>query len=107
MVLSVSPSEVAEESTEAATVTVTGTLEGGVALETATSVTVSVGSGTATVGTATAGTDFATVADFTLTIAAGSPTGTATFDLDPTDDDGGRGERDRGGIGHGARGDAV
>ena len=47
----------------------------------ATAVTVSVGGGTATEGT-----DYATVADFTLTIAAGSPTGTATFDLDPTDD---------------------
>ena len=82
--------------------TVTGTLEGGVALNTATTVTVSVGGGTATEGT-----DYATVADLTLTIAAGSPTGTATFDLDPTDDDVGRGQRDGGGLGHRAPGERA
>ena len=81
VVLSVAPSKVAEGATTAATVTVTGTLEGNVALATTTTVTVSVGS-----GTATAGTDFAAVTGFTLTIPANSPKGTATFSLDPTDD---------------------
>ena len=42
------------------------------------------GAGTST---ATAGTDFATVEDFTVTIAAGTLSQTATFTLDPTDDD--------------------
>ena len=37
-------------------------------------------------GTATAGTDFATVDSFTLTIPANNKSGTATFDLTPTDD---------------------
>ena len=37
-------------------------------------------------GTATAGTDFATVDSFTLTIPANNKSGTATFDLAPTDD---------------------
>ena len=49
-----------------------------------TPVTVSVGGGTST---ATAGTDFATVSDFTVTIAAGTLSQTATFTLEPTDDD--------------------
>ena len=49
-----------------------------------TPVTVSVGGGTST---ATSGTDFATVSDFTVTIAAGTLSQTATFDLTPTDDD--------------------
>ena len=62
--------------------TVTGTLDGAARTE-ATTVTVSVG---ATVDTATAGTDYAAVADFTLTIDAGQPTGTATFTLTPTND---------------------
>ena len=62
------------------TVTVTGTLDDA-ARTTATSVTVSVGG-----DTATAGTDFDTVSDFPLTIAAGATSGTATFRLTPTDD---------------------
>ena len=37
-------------------------------------------------GTATAGTDFATVKDFELTLAAGSSSATGTFTLTPTDD---------------------
>ena len=37
--------------------------------------------------TATSGTDFATVNDFTVTIAAGTLSQTATFTLDPTQDD--------------------
>ena len=46
--------------------------------------TVSVGAGTST---ATAGTDFVAVNDFTVTIAAGTLSQTATFTLEPTDDD--------------------
>ena len=37
-------------------------------------------------GTATEGTDFASVADFTITIPAGSASATGTFTLDPTED---------------------
>ena len=47
--------------------------------------TVSVGAGSGS--TATSGTDFATVNDFTITIAAGTLSEIATFILDPTDDD--------------------
>ena len=50
----------------------------------ATEVTVAVGAGT---DGATEGTDYATVSDFTLTIAANQETGTATFTLTPADDD--------------------
>ena len=63
-------------------VTVTGTLDGGARTE-ATTVTVSVG---ATADSATEGTDYATVNDFTLTISAGEPSGTATFTLTVTND---------------------
>ena len=71
------------ESAEATTVTVTATLPGSVARDTATAITVKVGAGT---DAATEGTDYATVEDFTLTVAAGSLTGTETFTLTPTQD---------------------
>ena len=72
-----------EERAGATTVTVTGTLNGASRLS-ATSVTVSVGTpGDA----ATQGTDYATVADFPLTIDAGQASGTATFTLTPVGDD--------------------
>ena len=77
--LSVNPAAVAEDA-GATDVTVTGTLNGS-AQSTATDVTVSVAS-----GTATAGTDFAAVDTFTLTIAANEKSGTATFRLAPADD---------------------
>ena len=80
--LSVNPASVAE-SASATTVTVTGTLNG-VALAADTAVTVTVG---AAGDAATEGTDYATVDDVTLTITAGQTSGTATFSLDPTDDD--------------------
>ncbi len=71
------------EDAGATTVTVTAELDES-ARTSATEVTVSVGdSGDG----ATEGTDYATVSDFTLTIAAGQTTGTATFTLTPTDDD--------------------
>ena len=56
----------------------------GVSRSSDTPVEVSVGAGTST---ATSGTDFATVSDFTVTIAAGTLSQTATFTLEPTDDD--------------------
>ena len=59
----------------------TAALNGG-SRSSATPVTVSVGG-----GTATSGTDFATVNDFTITIAAGDVSQNGTFTLDPTDDD--------------------
>ena len=77
--LSVDPTSVSEGA-GSTTVTVTGTLNGG-ASTSATPVTVSVYS-----GTATSGTDFATVNDFTLTIPANQTEGTQTFTLIPTDD---------------------
>ena len=80
--LSVSPASVAEDG-EATTVTVTGTLDEA-SRTTDTEVTVSVG---ASSDGATEGTDYASVANFTLTISAGQTSGTATFTLIPTDDD--------------------
>ena len=77
--LSVAPAAVAEDA-GATNVTVTGKLNGA-ALSTATSVTVSVVS-----GTATAGTDFAAVASFPLTIAVNETSGTATFEFTPMND---------------------
>ena len=71
------------ESDSATTITVTAALNGG-SRSSATPVTVSVGGGAST---ATSGTDFATVNDFTITIAAGTLSQNGTFTLDPTDDD--------------------
>ena len=79
--LSASPASVAE-SADATEVTVTATLPGSTTRSTATAVTVKVGEK----GTATEGTDYATVADFTLTIAAGQRSGTAKFIINPTQD---------------------
>ena len=84
--LTASPRSVTENGGGTA-VTVTGTLDGGARTE-ATTVTVTVG---ATGDSATEGTDYAAVADFTLTIDAGQPTGTATFTLTPTNDTVGEG----------------
>ena len=38
-------------------------------------------------GTATSGTDYAAISNFTVTIAAGERSGTATLSFDPTEDD--------------------
>ena len=87
LALSVNPSSVGEAAGNT-TVTVTATLNGG-AFTGATEVTVAVGAAS---NTATEGTDYATVADFTLTIAAGATTGNATFTLSPTNDNFGEGD---------------
>ena len=71
------------ESAGATTITVTAALNGA-PRSSDTPVEVSVGAGWST---ATAGTDFATVSDFTVTIGAGTLSQTATFTLEPTDDD--------------------
>ena len=71
------------ESAGATTITVTAALNGA-PRSSATPVEVSVGAGWST---ATSGTDFATVSDFTVTIAAGTLSQIATFTLEPTDDD--------------------
>ena len=76
--LSVSPSSIGEED-EATEVTVTGALN--ILQATATPVTVSVGS-----GTATAGTDFTAVSDFTISIPGNNLSATGTFTLTPTSD---------------------
>ncbi len=76
--LSTEPSSVEEEG-EATDVTVTATLN--VIQTTATTVTVSVES-----GTATSGTDFTEVSDFSITIPANTLSATGTFILTPTSD---------------------
>ncbi|MCY4416390.1 MAG: cadherin-like beta sandwich domain-containing protein [Chloroflexi bacterium] len=72
-----------DEDADATSITVSGTLNG-LSRTTDTTVTVEVGSSG---DTAVEGTDYATVADLTLTINAGETLGTATFTLTPTDDD--------------------
>ena len=79
--LAASPSRV-EEGAAATTVTVTATVSA--ASESARTVTVSVG---AAGDGATEGTDYASVADFDITIPANVTSATATFTLTPTDDD--------------------
>ena len=88
LALSVSHTTVSEAAGKTE-VTVTATLNGGAFTE-ATEVTVSVG---ATDDKATEGTDYTAVeSNFTLTIPASSTTGTATFDLTPTNDNFGEGD---------------
>ena len=77
--LSVSPESVSEGAS-ATTVTVTARLNGGTRSE-ATPVAVTVGS-----GTATSGTDFTSVAGFSISIAANTQSHTGTFSLAPTQD---------------------
>ena len=79
--LSLSPNSVMENG-GVATVTVTATLNGAVR-SVATTVTVSVGDVS---DSATSGTDYASVNNFTMTIAMGQMSGTGTFTLTPTDD---------------------
>ena len=79
--LHATPDRVAESAGEIQ-VTVTATLPGSTTRSTATEVTVKVGEK----GTAIEDTDYAAVADFTLTIAAGEQSGTAKFSIDPTQD---------------------
>ena len=81
VLLSVSPAAVSETA-GSTPVTVTAVLDG-TARAGATVVTVSVG---ATGDTATAGTDYTSVADFTLTINANATAATRTFTFAPTDD---------------------
>ena len=76
--LTASPGTV-DEDAGATTIEVTGTLDGAPRTS-ATAVTVSVAAGTASTD------DFAAVPEFTLTIAAGRSSGTATFVLTPVDD---------------------
>ena len=66
------------ESASATDITVTASLAGSVQLPADTAVTVS-----RTGGTATSGTDYAAISNFTVTIAAGESSGTATLSFDP------------------------
>ncbi len=77
--LSANPSSVSEGAS-GTSVTVTATAASAIA--SARTVTVSVGGS----GTASRGTDYATVADFTITIAANATSGTGAFTLTPTND---------------------
>ena len=77
--LSANPSSVSEGAS-GTSVTVTATAAS--AISSAREVTVSVGGS----GTASRGTDYATVADFTVTLAANATSGTGTFTLTPTQD---------------------
>ena len=81
-ILTASPATVSEGA-GATQVTVTAKLGGTATVKTATPVKVQIGQAA---DTATEGTDYATVADFTVTIAAGQSSGTGTFTLTPTDD---------------------
>ena len=78
--LALNPSSVGESAAET-DITVTASLNNS-PLPTATTVTVS-----RTRGTATSGTDYPTVTNFTVTIPAGQPSGTATLSFDPSEDD--------------------
>ncbi len=78
--LSLRPSSLAEGAS-ATLVTVTAAFSNSTVYETGQTVTVAVGG-----GTATSGTDYAAVADFDVTIAAGQGSATATFALAPTQD---------------------
>ena len=80
--LSLSPSTPVDEGASAM-VTVTAAFPGSVSLTEATIVTVAVGAGT---DSATEGTDYTTVPDFTVTIAAGATSGEGTFQFAPMDD---------------------
>ncbi len=77
--LAVNPASAAESADETA-ITVTASLVGS-RRTAATAVTVS-----RTGGTATSGTDYAAISNFTVTIAAGESSGTATLSFDPTED---------------------
>ena len=82
IVLTVDPGSVAESANPTAdNVTVTATVTGGTVYAAAKAVTVVVGSGTAVEGT-----DFASVADFAITIPAGASSATGKFKLDPVED---------------------
>ena len=78
--LSVSPTAVGEEDGETK-ITVTATVNGSTRYVDAKTVTVSVGG-----GTAISGTDYDSVANFDITIAAGEASKSGTFDLMPTND---------------------
>ena len=79
--LSLSSTSVAE-SAGATTVTVTAKLpQNSTSYPADKAITVAVGGGTATEGT-----DYGTVADFTITLSAGSTSATGTFSIDPTED---------------------
>ena len=94
--LSANKSSVAEDGS-ATTVTVTATAAN--SLNRARTVTVAVGSSS---DGATEGTDYTTVDDFTITIAANATTGTADFTLTPTQDTAAEGDESVGISGSGA-----
>ena len=79
--LTVSPATVGEGADETE-ITVTATVNGTTRYVDAKTVTVSVGG-----GTAISGTDYDTVTNFDITIAAGEASKVGTFDLTPTEDD--------------------
>ena len=94
--LSVDPARVAEDA-GATAVTVTAQFSTVVTYATDTQVTVNVGD---SADSAVSGTDYAAVADFTVTIPAGRTSGSATFTLTPVDRrHAGRGRRDDYGFG--------
>ena len=81
--LSVDPASIAESAAETE-VTVTATVTGGTTFNAAKTVRVTVGGGA---GTATSGEDHTAVSGFDITLDAGATSATATFDIDPLDDD--------------------
>ena len=89
VVLSVNPSRLSE-SAGSTTITITATLNQA-PRNVATVLSLSVGESG---DTALEGTDYATVGSLTLTIGAGATSASRTFQLNPTDDDLGRGRRE-------------
>ena len=80
--LSVDTASVGEDDAST-TVTVTAALQGGTTFSDNQTMTIAIG---ASGDAATEGTDYATVNDITLTIAAGEASGTQTFSIDPSHD---------------------
>ena len=81
--LSLNPTSVAEDAGSAQEITVTATIAGGTRYADAQTIAVKVGES----GSATSGTDYEAVSDFNITIAANAASGSASFDITPTDDD--------------------
>ncbi|MCY3786422.1 MAG: hypothetical protein OXG47_06825 [bacterium] len=81
--LSVNPSSVAEDVATAPKVTVTASVTGGTTYGEEKTVTVTVGDAD---DSAAEGTDYATVADFSIKIGVGAESATGSFTLTPTDD---------------------
>ena len=89
ILLTVDTASIAENVAEAQPITVTASIEGESRFGVAQTVAVEVGRSD---DSAIEGTDYTSIADLTITIAAGAPSGEGTFTLNPVDDDVDEGE---------------